>query len=297
MISLARIWAGIRIGILGHVLNWPWRERYRRRQVRSKVLEREIPRYFKRYLPAAAAVPLTPAIKNDEHENVFSFWGFRAMPKLVESCTRSKERHLTQKLKMLDEKTLFDYVDLPGYLMDKYRRGKIAPAHFTDVARVELLHNHGGFWLDATAFVTAPIPKNIVDQDFFVYLAGSHVGSPYSFIQNCFIRSRQGAYLLEAWRAMILDFWKHEPSNFDYFMHQLLFKTLVENDPRGIEFFAKMPHIDQDPTHALWWGYHDKPFDKKLFDELTSGAFFQKLTYGQAQNPIPGSFADAILKM
>ena len=143
--------------------------------------------------------------------------------------------------------------------------------------------------------MTIPIPKWIPDEDFFVYLVGDGGAFAYSFMQNCFIRARRGAYLLDAWRAMILDYWVHENRSFDYFMHQLLFKTLVTNDPRAKKYFEKMPHVDQGPTHMLWWDYAEKPFDKKLFDKLTGGAFFQKTTYAQAKNPVPGSFADVMI--
>ena len=58
-----------------------------------------------------------------------------------------------------------------------------------------------------------------------------------------------------------------------------------------------MPHVDQDPTHALWWTWGDKPFDKKVFDEVTAGAFFQKTTYNSpwAKNIVPGTFADVMI--
>ena len=187
------------------------------------------------------------------------------------------------------------YIKLPDVILEKRRQGKIKNAHFADICRVELLYNYGGFWLDSTGFATAPIPDWIVKEDFFVYMAGKNVGSPYSFMQNCFIRARRGAYLLAAWRAMILDYWMHENHSFDYFMHQLLFKTLVMNDPRAKKYFAKMPHVDQDPTHMLWWSYQNKPFDQKTFDDVTSGAFFQKLTYRGSDNPVPGSFADVMI--
>ena len=114
-------------------------------------------------------------------------------------------------------------------------------------------------------------------------------------MQNCFIRSRRGAYLLAAWRAMILDYWKHENKSFDYFMHQLLFKTLVENDPRAKKYFAEMPHIDQEPTHAVWHVYKYQPFDKKLYDKLTADAFFQKCAY--ADKTESGTFAGEMAKM
>ena len=161
-----------------------------------------------------------------------------------------------------------------------------------------MLYEHGGIWLDSTCFVTAPIPDWIINQDFFVYLTGNNYdigGSPYSFMQNCFIRARKGAYLLAAWRAMILDYWMHEDHIFDYFMHQLLFKTLVTENKTAKKYFDKMPHVAQDPTHALWWTYKDVPFNQKTFDDVTSGAFFQKTTYRGSDNPIKGSFADVMI--
>ena len=297
--NLQRILALSDIVLRGHILNWFWRSRVRRREVRSKVLTSVLPRYFKRYLPAAAAIPERTVVKNDENEKIFTLWlqGEDNAPPLVKACFRSIRRHCKQELVVLDENTIFDYITLPEEIMAKRRAGKIKHAHFADICRVELLYEHGGFWLDSTGFATGPIPDWIVEQDFFVYLAGQNVGSPYSYMQNCFIRARKGAYLLDAWRAMILDFWIHENHNFDYFMHQLVFKTLVHNDPRAIEYFAKMPHVDQDPTHALWWAYGSKPFNQEIFDRVTSGAFFQKTTYNSpwVKHIQPGTFADVMI--
>jgi hypothetical protein len=263
------------------------------------VIERVIPKYFERYLPAAAAVKERKVVNNDKNDKIFTLWlqGEDKAPPLVQACFRSVRKNCKQELVVLDEKTVFDYITLPDAIMKKRKAGKISHAHFADICRVELLYNHGGFWLDSTGFVTEPIPDWIANEDFFVYMAGQNVGSPYSYMQNCFIRSRKGAYLLDAWRAMMLDYWIHENGPFDYFMHQLLFKTMVMNDERAMKFFAKMPHVDQDPTHALWWAYHDKPYDEKTFKEVTSGAFFQKTTYQQAKNPKPGTVAAEMLKM
>jgi hypothetical protein len=292
---IKRTFALADIILRAHILNPFWKSRDARRARRCAVATEAIPRYLKRYVHPGTVKEL-PAVKDDAREKAFMFWGFRPKPPLVDACVRSAEAHLTQQLLVLNEKTLYDYIELPDIIMDKQRAGNIAPAHFMDICRVELLHNHGGFWMDATGFISAPIPQQIVDEDFFVYLAGK-VGSPYSFIQNCFIRGRKNAYLLEAWRAVIHEFWKNEPREFDYFMHQLRFKALVQKDPVAKKYFDKMPHIDQDPTHALWWTYGDKPFDQKKFDELTGKVFFQKTTYNSpwAKNPPKGSFADVMI--
>jgi hypothetical protein len=297
--NLLRFSAKIEILFRSHILNWLWRSRKERRKVRTDVLAQVATQYFRRYLPDADALPLTKPIEDDANEKIYMIWlqGENQAPPLIKACIRSVRRHCTQELRVLNEKELFNYIDLPDAIMDKRKNGRIGNAHFADIARVELLHNHGGFWMDATDFVSSPIPKEIIDHDFFMFMAGESVPCPYSFVQNCFIRGRRGAYLLEAWRSMILDYWKHEPSKYDYFMHQLLFKSLVENDSRGKEYFAKMPHIDQAPTHALWANYYNQPFDQKVFDEITSQTFFQKTTYRDTVNLQSGTFADAMIKM
>ncbi|MCR5194024.1 MAG: capsular polysaccharide synthesis protein [Alphaproteobacteria bacterium] len=294
--NISRIWALMQIVVRAHVLNWLWRPRAVRSEVRCNVYADVAVRYFKRYLPAVEKVKEVPVINDDNNEKIFTMWqqGEADAPALVKACFRSVRRHCRQELVILDDKNFEQYVNLPQKIIEKYRAGKIRRAHFADIVRVELLYEHGGFWLDSTAFVTQPIPDWIVKQDFFVFMVGN-VGQKYSYMQNCFIRARKGAYLLAAWRAMILDYWLHEDSSFDYFMHQVLFKTLVENDDRAKKYFAEMPHIDQDPTHALWHVYKHKPYDEKLFKKLTADAFFQKCSYADA--PFPGTFAEAVTKM
>ena len=298
--NLARFVATGKLVLFGHILNWPWRNRISRRKVRTDVTAKIVSGYFKRYLSAVDSVKETKVVKNDADDKIWTLWlqGEDNAPDLVKACFRSVRRHCKQELVVLDANTVFDYITLPDEIVQKYKAGKIGHAHFADICRVELLYEHGGYWLDSTGFVTAPIPDWIEDQDYFMYLTGDNYdigGSPYSFCQNCFIRARRGAYLLAAWRAMILDYWKHENHIFDYFMHQLLFKTLVENDERAKKYFAKMPHVAQDPTHALWWKYQNKPFDQETFNRVTSGAFFQKTTYRNSDNPKKGSFADVMI--
>ncbi len=297
--KLSRTWALTDIVVRAHILNPFWRSRDVRRDRRCDVAARAIPQYLKRYVPAPGSIAETTPVRDDKNEKIFTIWlqGEENAPELVRACFRSIRKNCTQELVVLDENTLWDYITLPDVIMEKRRRGQIKNSHFADICRVELLYQHGGIWLDSTGFATAPIPKWIIDQDFFVYMAGTKVGQAYSYMQNCFIRARRGAYLLAAWRQTILNFWMNEPREFDYFMHQLMFKALVENDPIAKKHFDAMPHVDQDPTHAVWWTIANEPFSQKLFDEYTSGAFFQKTTYNSpyAKRPIPGSVADVMI--
>ena len=231
----------------------------------------------------------------------FSIWlqGEQSAPDIVKACWRSIRANSSRELVVLDSGSLGDWIELPPHVTDKWRRGLIKPAHFTDICRVALLYRYGGYWMDATDFLPAELPEWIDERDFFVYMAGDRLRGWYAYIQNCFIRARRGNYLLALWLNAMLVYWSHEDSAIDYFVHQLLFRKAVGSDPRAAELFAAMPKIVQDPTHELWFGNASKPFDPELFRSLTAAAAFQKTEYrsSDAVSPRPGSFADAMMKM
>jgi hypothetical protein len=290
-----RFLAKLKIFFLAHVFNPPWLSRDARRAWRYKIIVSVTTKYLKRYLPTMALL----SKPNTAGEKIYTAWlqGEDAAPQLVKSCWASIRKHCKQPLVILDEKSMMDMIDLPECIMAKQRAGKIRPAHFADIARVELLYKYGGFWMDATLYATGPISNTVENSDFFVFVAGEGAVWGYGGFQNFFIRAKPGSYLLAAWREMILSYWKNEDAPIDYLMHQLMFKTLIENDPRAKIEFEKMPKINMAPSHQLWWKYRDQPFDQKAFDQMGKDAFFQKTTYRgeSAKNPIPGSFADFVI--
>ncbi len=281
----------LRFLLFGHIFNPLWRSREERREVRNNVKTEGIIRYLREfYLPRVDSVPDTGVVQSGQ-EKIFSIWlqGEIQAPPLVRACFDSIRRHCRQELVVLDDTTLGEYIHLPGTIVDKFRKGIIKPAHYADICRVELLYEYGGIWLDSTCFATAPVPQWMLDEDMFVYLAGKVVDCHYSYMQNCFIRARKGSWLLAAWRRMILDYWMEENSHLDYFQHQLMFKTLVNHNPKAAALFARMPHVDQDPTHLLWYTIREDKWSEEAFRNATSGSFFQKTTYMDARHPVPGT--------
>ncbi|MDE7409596.1 MAG: capsular polysaccharide synthesis protein [Muribaculaceae bacterium] len=278
---LGRIGQQSHLILIGHILNAPWKSREERRKQRYAATSGAAMRYLQRYAKAVRGFAPEDMDMTPEPEKAYTIWfqGEHQAPDLVKACFRSMRRHLKQELVVLDQKSLFEMISLPDYIMEKWKAGKIPHTQFSDICRVELLYRHGGVWLDATDYVTAPIPQYIMDEDFFLFMAGEKIRGSYAMIQSCFIRGKKGNPLLDIWRQAIYAYWKEENSKINYFVHHLLLKLAVENNVIAASNFSKMPKIDQDPTHALWGEHCMDKFSKEEFDRLTAEAFFQKTNY------------------
>ena len=287
-----------RVAFGGHVFNWPWRSRMERRRVRGRVIREAALDYLQPYAAVVRIVPEeTP--EHTELRRIFTLWlqGEKQAPPLVHACLDSIRRHSDAELVILDGQSVFDWIDLPADIVRRWKEGKMKAAHFADICRVELLYRHGGVWMDATCYLDAPLPEWLWEADFFVYQGGDSMSGAYGGIQNCFIRGAKGAYLLKVWREAILAYWEREHSAMDYFVHQLLFSLAVQENPRAAELYAGMPSLVQDPTHLLWYGYADKPYDEAILHAICAKALFQKTGFksSSATSPVPGSFADHLL--
>ncbi len=299
--NFRKIRKDLKIVIRGHILNWPWRSREERRRVRGTVTQEAVCDYLSKYTDHIRSIEDDGEESVTGEERIFSIWlqGEEKAPEIVKACFRSIRHNCSQELVVLDDRTLWEWIELPEYIIRKRNEGKIRPAHFADICRVELLYRYGGLWLDATDFVTSPVPDEIMNEDFFIYMSGSRLNGWYSFVQNCFFRARKGNFLLKAWRSMIHEYWRNEDEIADYFAHQLMFMMVVENNAAAAEHFAAMPKIGQDPTHTVWWQHRSDPFNQELFRELTEGSFYQKTEFKSkdARSPKKGSFSDVMQNM
>lgn len=285
----------------GHILNPFWHSQQQRRIQRYRALEKAFMYLLKPYKQFTSEI--VPEVNDitPESEKVFTIWfqGEDNAPDIVKACFRSMRSNLKQELIILDEHSIYDWIQLPPHIIDKWKRGLITPTHFSDICRVELLYRHGGIWIDSTCFVTEAIPDNILNEEFFVYMAGTKLQRKFTFIQSCFIRARKAYPLLDIWRKLLYEYWRREDKLIDYYTLHLLLCFAVKNNNQANLLFNKMPKIDQDPTHRLWYsGFKNAPFSPDKWKEATKGTFFQKTSYKDpsATNPLEGSIAEYLIK-
>lgn len=97
--------------------------------------------------------------KKDNY-TIWVFWaqGKSKMPNVVRNCYESILRNKGDfSVVLLDESNYSDYVCIPEHVCKKMQQGLITMTHFSDILRFALLKTYGGFWLDATIYVTSTI--------------------------------------------------------------------------------------------------------------------------------------------
>jgi hypothetical protein len=239
--------------------------------------------YFAReYLPLTDN-PAKKQISAENPETIWQFWDNpteQATPEIVNASFRTVEKFKGNfDHKILNNLSISDYSDLPGYVFDRFKKRQMDYAHFSDLLRLNLLKNHGGIWMDATDYMTDFVPEDIIHQDFFVFLTGDLTHFPYSFMQSCFIRARKGVFLCEAWYEMCVEYWKKETKRMDYFQIHLMFKTLVLKNPSAQRAFAEMPRRSDDEIHQLTGKRLFEDFNATEWERVRTMSFFQKTTY------------------
>lgn len=79
--------------------------------------------------------------------------GIDQAPDLVKVCLASQRKHLPDyEFRVFDLSNYWQWVELPEYIVRKYKKGLIPAATFCDLLRLSVLQKYGGIWMDATVF-------------------------------------------------------------------------------------------------------------------------------------------------
>lgn len=171
---------------------------------------------------------------------VWTCWlqGFDFAPAIVRSCQESQKRHIIdRRIVQLTRNNYTDYVRLPEHIVQKYERGKIPPALFADLLRLEVLIEHGGTWMDATILLTddGPRLKELLDADLFMFQALKKGDRSFYGISNWFISAKCCSRPLMVLRDVLTEYWRIYDVTLNYYMFHDFFCTIAQYYPEEIE--------------------------------------------------------------
>lgn len=223
-----------------------------------------------------------------DKKNIWVCWlqGEENAPQLVKNCIESIRCHSSgHEVIMINRDNFNRYVDIPNYVLDKYDKGIISHAHFSDIIRMSLLCAHGGIWIDATVFCSRDLPDTIFNKVFF--------SCKSTFAETNYISGMQWtSFILGGKRnslfyRYILDFyfqyWKNENYAIDYlFMDYMIY--LAYNNIKNIKKAIDQNEINNTRRDELYNIFNQEFSLDKYNDLLESDTYLYKLSWREAFN-------------
>lgn len=202
-------------------------------------------------------------------------------PEIVKKCFQSIRKNLPNgvELVIITYDNLSKYISLPDFITEKYQKHIITNTHLSDIIRVYLLKEYGGFWIDATCLLTSPLPEKIYNSDFFIYRSFGKFAK--TFINSCFIYSKSSNELISKWAAAITEYWRKENLLLDYFTLHYLFISLLENDKQFKSLYDSYSLNETDENMHIIYRIAEKggEITDTNFKNACSKTFIHKLTY------------------
>lgn len=217
----------------------------------------------------------------EEHKSpIWILWlqGFKAAPEVVKICVRSiKKRLAGEQLYLLDQYNVFDYIDVPYYIVDKWKKGVISYTHFSDFVRVRILNIYGGIWIDATVYFTGNgLPYYLKAGKLFMFsrwLDWRNCPEP-RITANWLICAPPANKILIVLEAFLREYWKKEDRIIDYYFFHIFLTMIIMCFPNEWEGVEK---VLRDPAQLL----NDEmmlPFNADRFRFIKQNSDFHKLS-------------------
>lgn len=260
--------------------------------VRSKVCPMLIARY-KHILKENKQKYTTTELTHEHPKIVWWCWlqGEENAPAIITACLNSLRKHLPSDydIRIIDNQNWNNWVELPDYIIEKKREGKIPHALFSDLLRLELLIKYGGTWIDSSVLCTgiggssscsnqeqhcAMDGQKLLEADLFLFQYTPRGSSRFTGISNWFISAHSKNIVLMTMRDILMAYWRDYDCTLDYYIFHLFFDGLAKAYPEEV---AAMPYAYSPESLVLMNHWHE-PFVQAKWDKLTSKVCFHKLS-------------------
>ncbi len=203
--------------------------------------------------------------------------GFDNAPALVKTCRESWYKNLPLDQMEIHEITMenyTDYVSFPQWILDRHRNEEITLTMLSDMLRMELLYRYGGLWMDATYYLSAPLPKEISELSFYTIRADkAHWKTDITdgLWSGNFLKIEAGALLPQFVMNAFYYYFIENPSPADYYMIDYFIRIAYDDLPEVRSMIDTCPYSQPEVMalqDLLREAYEDAEF-KKLQETTT----------------------------
>lgn len=214
---------------------------------------------------------------------VWSMWlqGEDNMPEIIKLCISSSSHHCnSHPFRLITWDNFSDYITLPGYILERFRDGSMMTAHLSDIARIYLLANYGGLWLDASILTAGPIPEEIFTYDYCTIRRKTDTKCRnVSLLRwTTYLQAaKKGNILCRFVLDALLEYWKNYDTFIDYVMTDYIFALAYREIPSCRKLIDDVPM--NNPAVENLRPLLNSEYNPELYEGLLSTTTFFKLTY------------------
>lgn len=243
-------------------------------------MEANCPETLKKY---RAATFSANCLEPNPDLKVWSMWwqGEENADKLFRMCIDSARRHTHQPVITLDKDNYHQYFEIPDYILQKRKEGKIALQHVCDLMVVSILAAEGGFFTGATVWWSQDATEALLRAPFWTCRAvsDSHVSMSRSRWVGYVMAGRKDFPFFSFVRDCLHEYWKNCDKAVDYLMLDYIFELAYQNIPCVRQAIDALPEQNNMLRNELINHLSD-PYDPEQFKRYTNGdTFLYKLSW------------------
>ncbi|WP_326469342.1 capsular polysaccharide synthesis protein [Enterobacter wuhouensis] len=171
------------------------------------------------------------------------FQGLESAPELVKRCIASVQNNAPDaQVIILTDENIPDYLALPEHIKTKYQAGLISKAQYSDIVRCSLLYQYGGIWMDATVFLTRPVPESFYQRTFSsLRFDVAENALSQGYWTAYFLAAQKGNALVKLVRDILYRYWQHHDALIEYFLIDYSFLYARERYPQFRQIMDMQP--------------------------------------------------------
>lgn len=204
---------------------------------------------------------------------IWSMWwqGEENADPLFRMCIDSARRHTGHEVITLSKDNYSKYFEIPKFILEKHREGKIALQHICDLMVMSIMAAEGGVFTGATVWWSQDVDDVFLKSPFFVCKAETQ--SKYLISRSrwvgYFMIGNKEFPLFSFVRDCLHEYWRKCDQAIDYLMMDYIFELAYRNIPCVKKMIDELP--DNNLLRNELINVLSEPYDPKTFKKYTEG--------------------------
>ena len=156
---------------------------------------------------------------------VMIYNGIEKETPIINACLKSLISNAgNHTIYILDRNNYSKFISLPPLILEKFHKKIFNSSHLSEIIKIGLLFEYGGYWIDSSYFITTPISS--INSSFFTLKLKSFK-CKYE-INKClwdssFLATSKNSFLATYVYNAIINYWK----NYDFLIHNSLIDYFI----------------------------------------------------------------------